>query len=109
MLIDFNALEEAKVPHMNGGEGSVYAKMAVNQCVRAVLCRIPAGASIGLHPQETNDDINFVISGRGKAVCGGEEELLRPGTCHICPKGSTHTILNTGGEDLVLFTVVPQR
>ena len=39
-----------------------------------------------------------------------EEEMwksqLRPGVLHICPKGSEHSIINTGTEDLVLFTIV---
>ena len=31
------------------------------------------------------------------------------GTCHICKKGSEHSIENTGDEDLVLLTVVVER
>ena len=46
-----------------------------------------------------------------------EEEMwksqLRPGVLHICPhicpKGSEHSIINTGTEDLVLFTIVVAR
>ena len=55
------------------------------------------------------DDINYVLSGNGKATCDGEEEILSPGTCHICKKGSEHSIENTGDEDLVLLTVVVER
>ena len=39
----------------------------------------------------------------------GTEELLTAGTCHICKKGSEHSIVNTGNEDLVLLTVVVER
>ncbi|EDS74689.1 hypothetical protein CLOSPI_01466 [Thomasclavelia spiroformis DSM 1552] len=28
--------------------------------------------------------------------------MLNAGTCHICKKGSKHSIINTGNEDLVL-------
>ena len=42
-----------------------------------------------------------------------EEEMwksqLCPGVLHICPKGSEHSIINTGTEDLVLFTIVVAR
>ena len=55
------------------------------------------------------DDISYVLSGNGKATCDGEEEILSPGTCHICTKGSEHSIENTGDEDLVLLTVVVER
>ena len=57
----------------------------------------------------TGDDINYVLSGTGKAICDGQEELLSAGTCHICKKGSEHSIANIGDEDLVLLTVVVER
>ena len=37
----------------------------------------------------------------------GEE--LRPGVMHICPKGSEHSIINTGEEDLVMLTIVVKK
>ena len=62
-----------------------------------------------MHRHETSDDINYVLSGNGKATCDGEEEILSPGTCHICKKGSEHSIENTGDEDLILLTIVVER
>ncbi|WP_363142484.1 hypothetical protein [uncultured Methanobrevibacter sp.] len=43
------------------------------------------------------------------AICDDFEEILKAGTCHVCPKGSTHSIINVGDEDLVFYTVVPQK
>ena len=108
MLIDFNCLSEIKIPNMNGGEGKIFAKMDVNGCGRFIQTIIPPNSSIGNHLQETNDDINFIVSGEGIAICDDVEEILKPGTCHICPKGSTHSIINNGDEDLIFFTVVPK-
>ena len=62
-----------------------------------------------MHRHETSDDINYVLSGTGKAICDGKEEPLSAGTCHACKKGSVHGIVNTGAEDLVLLTVVSER
>lgn len=70
---------------------------------------IHAGGSIGLHTHETSDDINYILSGTGKAICDGKEELLRAGTCHICKKGSEHSITNTGDGNLAMLTVVVER
>ncbi|MBR1811203.1 MAG: cupin domain-containing protein [Clostridia bacterium] len=53
--------------------------------------------------------MNYVISGRGKAVCDGKAEILTAGCCHICPKGYAHSIMNTCAEDLVILTVVVKR
>ena len=107
MHIDFESSGWMEIPRMNGGEGSVFAKMAVTEDTRIVLTRIPPGSSIGLHRQTSGDDVNYVLEGTGKAVCDGKEETLAPGACHVCPKGSEHTIINDGEDDLVLFTTVP--
>lgn len=53
--------------------------------------------------------MNYIISGKGRAVCGGAEEELKPGVMHICPKGSEHSIINTGDSDLVMLTVVVKK
>ena len=103
MLIDFNAIKEITVPGMNGGTGTMSAKMYMGEQGKIIPC------SIGLHRHKTSDDINYVLSGTGRAICDGQEELLRAGTCHICKKGSEHSITNTGDEDLVLITVVVER
>ena len=40
---------------------------------------------------------------------GFVKRRLVAGVCHICPKGSEHSIINTGDDDLVLITVVVER
>lgn len=62
-----------------------------------------------MHEHKTSDDINYVLSGKGFAVCDGEKEKLESGVCHICKKGSNHRIVNTGNNDLVLLTIVVER
>ncbi len=109
MLIDFNKYEEITVPGMNKGTGTMSAKMYIGEQGKIIPCYIHPGGSIGPHKHETGDDINYVFSGNGKAVCDGKEEILYAGTCHICKKGSVHSIENTGNEDLVLLTVVVER
>lgn len=109
MLVDFNDIKEITVPGMNNGTGTMSAKMYMDEQGKIIPCSIHTGSSIGLHKHETSDDINYVLSGTGKAVCDGKEEILCAGTCHICKKGSTHSIINTGNEDLVLLTVVVER
>ena len=109
MLIDFNRIKEMTMPGMNNGTGTMTAKMYMEKAGKIIPCSIHAGGSIGMHRHETSDDINYVLSGRGKAVCDGQEEILELGTCHICRKGSSHSIENTGDEDLVLLTVVVER
>ena len=94
---------------MNHGTGEMSAKMYMSKSGKIIPCRIHPQGSIGMHEHPTSDDINYILSGTGRAVCDGEEEILEPGTCHICKKGSKHSIVNTGNEDLVMLTVVVER
>lgn len=109
MLIDFNEIQANTLSGMNGGTGEMTAKMYMDEQGKIIPCTIHVGGSIGLHKHETSDDINYVLSGSGKAICDGKEEILKKGTCHICKKGSEHSIINTGNEDLLLITVVIER
>ena len=109
MLVDFNLLQERTVPGMNGGSGEIAARMFAAGGLRLISSRILPGGSIGPHRHENGDDISFVVSGSGTAVCDGTEERLEPGCCHVCGKGCVHSISNPGTEDLVLLTAVVER
>lgn len=108
MLLDFNSMQEITCPGMNDGTGTMSSRMYVDAENRMVYCRIHPGSSIGMHTHNGSADINYVISGHGRAICDGEEEMLVPGTCHYCRNGQAHSIINDGNEDLIIFTVVPK-
>lgn len=109
MLIDFNNMKEITMPGMSYGTGMMTVKMYNDERYRIVPTVLHKGGSIGLHTQTSGDDINYILSGTGKSICDGTEEDLKPGVLHICPKGSAHSIINTGDNDLVMFTVVVAR
>lgn len=106
MLVDFEKIPWLAGPGMNHGTGEMSARIFEWENGRAIITRLHPKSSIGIHTQKSGDDINYILSGVGKAICDGKEEELRPGSCHICPKGSSHGIVNTGIDDLVIFTVV---
>ncbi|MDE6087158.1 MAG: cupin domain-containing protein [Oscillospiraceae bacterium] len=95
-----------KIPGMNGGTGEMSAKIYMGDAWKIIPCRVHSGGSIGMHRHLTSDDINYIISGEGIAICDGIKEKLCPGVCHVCQKNSEHSIINTGTEDLVMLTVV---
>ena len=101
MLIRFDELACTVVPHMKGGEGEAQLQSvtdADNKIMRS-----------GLHTHETSSEIMYFLSGTGKVLCDGVWERVTPGTCHYCPRGSSHTLINDGTEDLVTFAVVPEH
>ena len=109
MKIDFNELQEMTIPGMDGGTGTMTFRMYNDERYRIIPTALHPGGSIGVHVQNSGDEMNYILSGVGKAVCDGAEEALKPGVMHICPKGSAHSIVNTGGEDLVFLTIVAKR
>ena len=109
MRIDFNIIDPMTFPGMNNGTGTMTARMYNDDSYRIIPTTIHPGGSIGVHKQESGDDLNYIISGAGKAICDGVEEELRPGVMHICPKNSGHSIINTGEEDLVMLTIVVKK
>lgn len=106
MKIDFNEIQEMTMPCMNDGTGMMTVRMYNDEKYRIIPTIIHSGGSIGTHMQNSGDDLNYVLSGTGKAICNGVEEELRPGVLHICPKGSEHSIINTGEEDLIIFVII---
>lgn len=109
MKIDFSKIDSISFPGMNNGTGTMTARMYNDESYRIIPTAIHPGGSIGTHKQESGDDLNYIISGTGKAFCDGIEETLRPGVMHICQKGSEHSIVNTGEEDLVMLTIVVKK
>lgn len=109
MLVDFNKVRKIFMPCMYNGSGMMSAYMHMIDGSKILISNIHPEGSIGLHGHIDNDDINYVISGEGLAICDGVLETLSAGCCHICPRGSAHSIINTRKRDLVLLTVVVER
>ena len=112
MLIEFDKMEPQIIPHMRGGEKEVQARMYTDPQNKIMRGRLIPGASIGMHTHETSSEIIYVLSGKGKILYDGGCEPLEPGSCHYCPKGHAHSLMNDspeGGEDLRFFAVVPEH
>lgn len=108
-MIDFTKIDETVIHNFYGGEGDTVARMYVDENNKIMKGRLAKGSSIGLHCHETSSEVIFILSGVGKAILEGNEEILTEGSCHYCKKGQTHTLINIGDEDLVFYAVVPQQ
>lgn len=109
MIIKFDEIEAVEIPNLNNGIGTVKAQMLANNDGKLMISTLPKGTSIGNHTHNTSCELNYVLSGKGKAICNGDEEELTEGVCHYCPQKSSHSIVNTGTKDLVLLTVVVEE
>ena len=108
MRFVFDEMENTVIPGFKGGDGSVEARMYYDGKVRIMSCHIKPHSSIGVHTHENNCEVMFFTSGHGVATCDGVDEPVSAGVCHYCPKGSTHTVVNTGDDDLVMYATVTE-
>ena len=109
MIIDFEQIEETAIKNFYGGQNDTIARMFADEKNRIMYGKLEPGASIGIHRHETGSEIVYIIQGTGKAVFDDTQEELKPGICHYCPKGHSHSLINDGSGDLVFFAVVPQQ
>ena len=86
MIIKFDGIKETELQAFYGGNGALVANMFVDGNNKILRGKLVPGSSIGLHRHETSAEIIFILSGQGKSVCDGVEELLFAGDCHYCPK-----------------------
>ena len=107
MKIDFQAIEETRIPNFKGGEGVMVAKMYVDDTVRILKAYLEKDSSIGMHRHEGSSETIYILSGEGKVLFEDTEEVLQAGDCHYCPEGKQHSLVNTGDEPLHFVAVVP--
>ncbi len=70
-----------------------------------VLMRLLPGEEIGLETHTENDQFFRFESGEGKVIIDGNEYQVKDGDGIIVPVGAKHNVINTGKEDLKLYTL----
>ncbi len=70
-----------------------------------VLMSIKAGEEIGMEVHSDRDQFFRFEQGEGKVIIDGNEYTVKDGDCAIVPAGAQHNVVNTGSEDLRLYTI----
>lgn len=109
MKIEFGGLTEKRIEEFNGGKGAINLKSIEKNDVKFLSARLEPGSSVGMHKHLDTCEIIIILSGKAKAICDGETEMLVAGSCHFCPRGSSHTLMNIGEDDLVFVAAVPRQ
>jgi mannose-6-phosphate isomerase-like protein (cupin superfamily) len=68
--------------------------------------RVPPGADIGCHTHGyDNQEMYVIVSGRGRMTLEGVELDVGPGALVVNRPGGTHSLSNTGPEELRLIVI----
>jgi mannose-6-phosphate isomerase-like protein (cupin superfamily) len=90
--------------HNGGGQTVGYSFFKSVPNLKLVFRKraLKPGSGIGLHEQK-EDEIYYVLSGTGTMTLDGKSVDITPGTAVLTRTGSTHSLKQTGTEDLVIM------
>jgi len=71
---------------------------------KLVLMSIVPGGEIGMEVHHLDQFFRFE-SGQGKVILDGVEHEVKDGDAVIVPEGTQHNVINTGSDDLKLYTL----
>lgn len=108
MKIDFEQIEEKRVPEFKGGTGAALLRTYEDDTIKVIRGRLEPGSSIGMHTHEGTSETVYILGGTGTMICDGTEEPLSEGSCSYCPEGHTHSLVNTGSGYLSFLGVIPR-
>ena len=97
---------------MRGGDGTVTVRHYFKPeeiKARTRLCSelsLPPGASIGAHDHIAEDEIYIIQKGRGIMTDSGKEFSVETGDAILTGQGASHSIKNTGAENLVVTAII---
>ncbi len=66
---------------------------------------LPPGTTIGEHLHEGNEELYYIIDGRGEMNVDGKTIMMSPGDVCLTKTGSTHQLTNVGDTDLRIVVV----
>ena len=98
MTLDFDRMPSLVQPRFKGGQGE--AETRIFQDDMGKILRLT-------HTHEDSCEIMYFLSGTGVCLDDGAEVPVGPGLCHYCPRGHSHSVVNTGTEPLVILGIVP--
>jgi len=90
--------------HNGGGQTVGYSFFKTVPNLKLVFRKraLKPGSGIGLHEQH-EDEIYYVLSGKGVMTLDGKTVEVTPGTAVLTRTGSSHSLKQTGQEDLVIL------
>ena len=111
-VVEHDAQVQAVEPgtHDGGGQtvGYSFFKNVPNLKIVFRKRALKPGSGIGYHEQK-EDEIYYVLSGRGMMTVDDKTFEVGPGTAVLTRPGSSHGLKQTGAEDLVIMINYPQE
>jgi quercetin dioxygenase-like cupin family protein len=101
---DAEVAKQQPGPHDGGGQTIGYSFFSQVPKLNLIFRKriLKPGSGIGYHEQ-AEDEIYYVLSGRGVMTLDGKDYNIGPDTAVLTRTGSSHGLKPTGSEDLVII------
>lgn len=108
MKIDFENVVEERLECFKGGTGVAVLKIFKTDDLTVLKGYLEPHSSIGYHRHDDSNETIYVFGGNGKVIDGDTEYPVTGGSCSFCPKGGSHSLVNTSDVPLFFMGVVPK-
>ncbi len=78
--------------------------VASSQHTQVVVMDIKPGEDIGKETHADNDQVLYLVSGKGTVYLDGQESEFNPGDCVLVPAGTEHNFTTVGDESMKIIT-----
>lgn len=112
MIIENKSKQQEIKQNMRGGKGNVEITHITDNEILGKNCRLFAqitvkpGDSIGDHQHLGEREIFYFIQGKGIVIDNGKQSEIGPGDVMVTPDQSSHSVVNTGDQDLVFMALI---
>lgn len=104
--------EVVRVDNSCGGEGYILRERLMDGDDLGAYVKtfakitVPAGCSIGYHQHEGDFETYYLVAGQGEYSDNGALSSVGTGDVLRCAEGDSHSIKNTGDDDLVFIALI---
>ncbi len=107
---DEQVRKEEPGPHKGGGESVGYTFFNKAPGYHTVFKKrtLKSGSAIGYH-QQTEDEVYYIIEGKGEITLNGEKFPVKQGDAILTRTGSSHGIAPLNGNDLTMIIVYEKK
>lgn len=100
----FYRLEEEEAVNVGGNYSTARGPLVQGERIQVSLVHKPAGSGAKPHTHP-NEQFNYLLQGRLKAVVNGQEALVEPGTLIHIPANAVHATVATTDGDVVFLAI----
>jgi uncharacterized cupin superfamily protein len=98
----------AAAERFGGSTGEVSARIGARKLGYNITAVPPGKRAFPFHNHRVNEELFFILEGRGEVRFGNERHAVRKGDFIACPPGGpevAHQIINTGADELKYLAV----